>query len=64
MPSLCIVIADNPEDAAGPWGNPHCDLPYKTVVNLMEKLSSIRDRVRQLHASVTTSITTFAFFVV
>ena len=28
------------------WGDPHCDIPYRTLVNLMQHLDSIRDEVQ------------------
>ena len=37
--------ATNPEDAAGIWGDSHCDPPYKTIVNLMEHLNKTADQV-------------------
>lgn len=34
----------NGSSAAGPWGDFHCDLPYQTLISLMQYLSSIRDQ--------------------
>lgn len=38
--------------AAGKWGDYNCDVPYDTLVNMMEYLHSIQDTVSMLHGLI------------
>lgn len=41
----CVVMAGNSSTAAGYWGDYNCDVPLHTLINLMEHLASIKDKV-------------------
>jgi len=42
---LCTLLLGNSTTAAGKWGDYNCDMPYRTLENLMQFLSNRSDEV-------------------
>jgi len=56
-------LPGNGSSAAGPWGDYGCDLPYSTLINLMEYLRTIKDKVHKFIRHINSfNVNTFHFF--